>query len=368
MAKKSSPIRRQRTKRAGRPHAATARAGRTRTKSAPRVAAAPATGPVTLKQARALAVTRSPAAAAGGAVPSPSPRDVGREREKLEQEQEAERLRRIQEYTAILRVMKKRGVQGLSAAAADAKRPLQIFAEGDSWFDYPVPFFGGGIVTRLEDQIGVPILNLAKAGDEVRFMLGVRDRQIIASQFSQGCPAGGPWDAMLFSGGGNDIVDNPMALWIRDFDAALPPAQQIHQPRFDSALALVRAGYEDLISLRDRLSPGTHLFFHAYDFAIPDGRKVCHLGPWLKPAFDLRGFPDLASATAVTKVMLQRFAAMLHSLASAHASVTFINGQGTLSPVPSSWHNELHPSKAGFKAFAQVFHHRLKQVFPGRVL
>jgi hypothetical protein len=26
--------------------------------------------------------------------------------------------------------------------------PLQIFAEADSWFDYPVPFFGGGIIPR----------------------------------------------------------------------------------------------------------------------------------------------------------------------------------------------------------------------------
>ena len=88
---------------------------------------------------------------------------------------------------------------------------------------------------------------------------------------------GGPWDAMLFSGGGNDIVDNPMALWIRDYDPALPPAQPIHQPRLDAALALVRAGYEDLIGSARRLSPATQIFFHAYDFAIPDGRKVCHL-------------------------------------------------------------------------------------------
>ena len=57
----------------------------------------------------------------------------------------------------------------------------------------------------------------------------------------------------------------------------------------------MRAGYEDLIGLRDSLSPQTRLFFHGYDFAIPDGRGICHLGPWLKPTFDLRGFPTLAS-------------------------------------------------------------------------
>ena len=42
--------------------------------------------------------------------------------------------------------MKKHGVKGLQRKAAGAARapgaapqPLQLFAEGDSWFDYPVP-------------------------------------------------------------------------------------------------------------------------------------------------------------------------------------------------------------------------------------
>ena len=77
---------------------------------------------------------------------------------------------------------------------------LQIFAEGIAWFEYPVPFFGGGIIP-LEDRLGVPVLNLAKAGDEVRFMMGVEQRRELAKRFTKGCPAGGPWDVLLFSGG-----------------------------------------------------------------------------------------------------------------------------------------------------------------------
>jgi hypothetical protein len=59
---------------------------------------------------------------------------------------------------------------------------------------------------------------------------------------------------------------------------------------------------------------------------------------------------------------------LLQSLASAHANVTFINGQGTLTPQPNSWHNELHPSKDGFNRFAALFHQALKAAFPNRVL
>jgi hypothetical protein len=314
---------------------------------------------------------------AKAAVVTTSPALVGLERRRLARSQQQERRRRIKEYRATLAIMKKRGVKGLApkaaqgatAFAAAAAMPLQVFAEGDSWFHYPVPLplVDASIVPRLERLLGVPILNLAMAGDEVRYMLGVEERKLLIEQFVRGCPAGGPWDAMLFSGGGNDIVDNPMALWIKDFNAALPPAALVHQARFDMALALVRAGYEDLIGLRDSLSPQTHLFFHGYDFAIPDGRGICHLGPWLKPTFDLRGFPTQASRVAVMKILLQQFAAMLQSLASAK-KVTFINGQGTLAPNPSSWHNELHPSKDGFDAFAALFHKALKAAFPNRVL
>ena len=304
-----------------------------------------------------------------------SPASVGLERRKLELKQAQERRRRIKEYKTTLAIMKKRGVKGLAPRTGKAARapktatkPLQVFAEGDSWFDYPVPFFGGGIIPRLEAKLGVPILNLAKAGDEVRYMLGVKERRLLIAQFINGCPAGGPWDAMLFSGGGNDVVDNPLALWIKDYNPGLPPAALIHQGRLDAALTLVRAAYEDLIGLRDSLSPNTRLFFHAYDFAIPDGRGVCYLGPWLKPTFDLRGFPTQASAFGVMKILLEQFAAMIRSLELSHAGVTVINSQGTLVPRPGSWHNELHPSKDGFKVFAKLWHDSLKAAFPTRVL
>lgn len=343
-------------------------------------AAAAAAGPLTLAQARALTapvapagVTRRARAAAGLA---PTPADVGRQRRRLAVERRKEKRRRTQEYTATLRLLKKRGVKaparsaragGAVAAAGVIAAPLQILAEGDSWFDYPKPFFGGGIIPRLEDLIGVPILNMATAGDEVRFMLGVDERLELIAQFTSGCPAGGPWDVMLFSGGGNDIVDGPMCLWVKPFDASVPPASLIQQARFDNALALVRAGYEDLIAVRDEFSPATHLVFQCYDFALPDGRGICNMGPWLKPTFDLRGFPSFAARFAVMKAMLEQFALMLQLVAAAHARVSVINGQGLLPKQTSSWDNELHPEGAGFDKHAALFRQTLKAIFPGRV-
>ena len=342
---------------------------------------APDTGPVSLEEARALAAAKQPRLALRAVrkttAPPASPAAVGAERKKLKKEQRDERARRVREYKATMEIMKRRGARRARPKALKADggepttegggsfAPLQIFAEGDSWFEYPVPFFGGSIIPRLEHRLGVPILNLAKAGDEVRYMLGVEERAVLTKHLTDGCPAGGPWDVLLFSGGGNDIVGNPMALWVNDWDPALPPADHIKKARFDAALALVRAAYEDLIALRDKLSPTTLLIFQGYDFAIPDGRGICGLGPWLKPTFDLCKFPALAARQAVVKVMLEQFAAMLASLVG--AKVTFINGQGTLAPQSSSWHNELHPARAGFETFADIFQLKLKELFPDRV-
>ena len=190
---------------------------------------------------------------------------MGKERERLRKRQDDEREASRREYTDVMRIMKVRGARApvgkgirRSTAAAAAFKPLQVVAEGDSWFKYPVPLFGGGIIPRLQKRLGVPILNLAAAGDEVRFMLGVEQRKRLIETLTEGCPAGDPWDVMLFSGGGNDIVDSPRLLWIRDGNPRPPPPKKkgyLDDVRFGAALALVRAGYEDLIALRDKHSP-----------------------------------------------------------------------------------------------------------------
>jgi hypothetical protein len=167
-------------------------------------------------------------------------------------------------------------------------------------------------------------------------------------------------------GGGNDIVGDPMTLWVRDHAAGKSAAQLLHGERFDTALALVRAGYEDLIALRDRVSPSTHLRFHTCDFAIPNGRGICGKGPWLRPTFVARGYPDTEIRFQVVQEMLRRFATMLKSLAQP-GSITGIDGQGLLPPGTGSWHNELHPSKRGFLAFADRFRDELRRLFPDRL-
>lgn len=370
-----------------------------RTKAAPRkgiVGGRPATparptdasGPLSLNEAMTLvqgtAPVRTARRRAAAAEVKATQASVAQERRALDAQVDQEHQRRIEEYKSVMALLESRGLKGLTEPAEPARRrrgpgdappaaaatlpPLRIFAEGDSWFDYKAFVLRGGLIPRLQKRMGVPILNLARAGDEVRNMLGVKERQILTTQLASGMQPGKPWDVLLFSGGGNDIVGDPMALWVDDYNPGVPAEQLLNEARFAAALRMVQSGYEDLVQLRNRHSPGTLLILHSYDFAIPDGRGVCGYGPWLKPAFDLRGFPSMLPRVQVVNAMLKKFAGMLQTLADHHPGVIFINTQATLSPVAASWHNELHPSEEGFDKVAAVIHQRIQALFPGRVL
>jgi hypothetical protein len=52
---------------------------------------------------------------------------------------------------------------------------------------------------------------------------------------------------------------------------------------------------------------------------------------------------------------------------STRPKVTVIQSQGTLPQQTSSWHNELHPARAGFQKFAELFRDQLKTLFPNRI-
>ncbi|HVN41007.1 MAG TPA: hypothetical protein VMW19_22820 [Myxococcota bacterium] len=339
-------------------------------------APAAARGPVSLEQAKAIALARRGAApAAKKAIASASPGTVAAERRRLELRKRADLKERIRLYEETYAVMQQRGVKSRAPAAkasiakAAMGAPLRIMAEGDSWFDYPV-LLRGGLITRLEKSLGLPILDSAEPGDEVRYMLGVKQRTKLEALFAHANEQGRPWDVLLFSGGGNDIVGEPLCLWVRPWVAGTPPDALIDKPRFEAALGIVRAGYEDLIAMRDRLSPGTRLVFHAYDFALPTGEGVCMLGPWLAPSFDYRGYPkypDFLVRAAVVKQMLLQFAQMLAGFQTSHpANVTFIDAQGTLDTHPDWWDNELHPNSDGFDLFAARFDRDLRGLYPGR--
>jgi hypothetical protein len=262
----------------------------------------------------------------------------------------------------------KQAIAARKALAPGAPIPLNLFAEGDSWFDYPLPLTGPNDTIRSIGNHGKPqptLLNLAHYGDEAQDELGVAQRERILANLTD--PDNGTFDAILFSGGGNDTVGNQFCLWIQDFEAGMNPSQGINVARLGDVLGVVSSAYEDLISIRDKVAPQSPIFVHGYDFAIPTGVGVCDklIGPWLKPSLDFRGWKDRPTATQVVKEFLLQFRNMLVQIAAKHSNVIYVETQGTLAA--NEWANELHPTPGGFDKIGAKFLDSLRQQFPGRI-
>jgi hypothetical protein len=255
------------------------------------------------------------------------------------------------------------------ATLPTARRPLNMLANGDSWFDYPLGSFPGvhtDVIAALE-KLGSPapiILNLAHYGDTTVQELGLVRQQRIAAAISD--PRNGRFDGILLSGGGNDIAGDALAIWLVDADqVGHDPDRAVDQSRFAAGLQMIRASYLDLVSIRDRLLSGAPIFAHSYDFPRPTGQGVCTLGPWLKPALEYCGWTDQETGAGIIAGMLKQFAAVLDQLVTEVPNFIHVRTHGTVQPL--GWANELHPNPAGFVAIAGKFHSALSERFPDRI-
>lgn len=272
----------------------------------------------------------------------------------------------IEEERAQQIALHQQAVSAMRAMAPGTTRPLNIYADGDSWFEYPLPPFNPtDVIVSLRAQ-GTPkpiILDLAHHGDEARDKLGVSQRHRIIQNLTD--PANGTFDAILFSGGGNDTVGEQFCLWLHDAVQGMTPSQAINVPRLAAVLGVVRSAYEDLIAIRNKFASQCTVFFHAYDFAIPSNKGVCGLGPWLEPSLVDRGWPDLVIGTQIVKEFLLQFDNMVTQIEQANDNIVYVRTQGTLAS--NEWANELHPTPQGFGKIAAKFRTAIQSKFPGRI-
>jgi hypothetical protein len=188
-------------------------------------------------------------------------------------------------------------------------------------------------------------------------MLGVSQRRDLIRALQKA-----RFDAILFSGGGNDLVGDQLALWLKPRDQASGPADALRADVFEHVLAIVRRGYEDLLELRDAFARDAVVFVHAYSVPYPMDRGVCGLGPWLFPSLVHRGWTDPGEQRAVVDGMLRAFGTWLREWAAARRDVAYVD---TLSlEIPRhSWANEIHPDSDGFDLVADRFADAVRERF-----
>lgn len=226
-------------------------------------------------------------------------------------------------------------------------RPLNIVADGDSWNDYPhILGTSGGLADHLGKLLGVPILNIAHAGDSTEETVGLAKSERLEKVLPNA-------DFLLWSSGGDDFAGD----W---FHVALNPntdgdiSKAVNWTRFNAMLDLVVADYEELLELIASAAPNCVLVSHTYDYppARVMGKGVLFLGPWLQPGFIRKGWTNVDDQVAVTKTLLMQFRSKLQLLNSKYLDRwLLVDTQGTCDPV--DWQNELHLEDSGWTKVAQ---------------
>jgi len=139
-----------------------------------------------------------------------------------------------------------------AAGAPAAPMPLVMLAHGDSWFDYPLSgnslsLRSTDIIAQLEmtGNINPFILNISHYGDATTDEMSwpKQERMIESLQNPANWMDEGKPDAILFSGGGNDIVGDKFCIFV---DYAAPGATGLNAGRFDEAIGMVEASTDTL--------------------------------------------------------------------------------------------------------------------------
>jgi hypothetical protein len=244
-----------------------------------------------------------------------------------------------------------------------------MLAHGDSWFDYPLDgnaptLSDTDVIAQLRSmgRVNPIILNLSHHGDATTDELSwpKQKRMIDALNDTANWLSSGKPDAILFSGGGNDIAGEHFCIYL---DYASEGHRGLNDARFAEALEGIKASYQDLFAFRNEYARGIPIFGQCYDFAIPNGTHPLCVGPWLKPAFEFAGYIDFNQNRTTMRDVLTRFKGMLETLVD--EGFLLIDTQNTL--VVGDWANELHPHPGGFKKIAEKFVEALGGHFRDRI-
>lgn len=281
-----------------------------------------------------------------------------------------------------------------AAPAARASGP-RLVAEGDSWFDFPLH---PDVIDCLERHHGYKIANVSKAGacvyemaygpdnDHVSDIFDRDDSQLeeFVKRIREHRPQG-----LLLSGAGNDFVGPEFIMTIhhaaaRKAGANMALVNALFQHDLEPAFERIIATATD--AGRSAGLGTLPIFTHGYDYAIATGKAAVNLivkkvGPWMDPSFLAKGYPRDTDAELIHRINIVRpiidgLYEMLQRLRLKYPNLHVVNVRNTL-PNRTDWHDELHPTREGFRKVAALFHteiqstlgsNRLSTNFPGVAL
>jgi hypothetical protein len=249
---------------------------------------------------------------------------------------------------------------GLTGALRE-RRGRVLVAEGDSWFDFPVP-------TRVDlldalDELGIRTVSLAYRGNTLENMVyGTQgeDGRVSGSDLDRLVRAVREADppAVLFSAGGNDVAGEEFRAFLNHRSSGRPALREAFLKEFIHEY--VRGAYTVAMKAVWAVAPGAKFVVHGYSHARPTGLGVGRLfglnfvGPWLKPAFDATGY-SFDEGSALVRRVIDEFNAMLAGLAAADPRVVHVDLRPHVGQKLEDWSDELHLVNAAVRRAAKVY-------------
>ncbi len=265
----------------------------------------------------------------------------------------------VKHIKARTRVLTRASTRG---AALEGAEPA-IFAEGDSWFDFPP---GVDIIDHLVQGHRFDIRRFSKHGDTLDNMVfGTKTGDPQIEEFLRAARIAKP-RVVLFSGGGNDVLGDELRAYLNH------SASRLDLLRRDVAEYFINTAFrnaiETFITRVREASPGAHFILHGYGRPFPTGRPTrCFgigvAGPWMKPVLAALRITT-ADGTHLVHRLADMYNEMLARLAAARADhVTYLDLRGMLAA--GNWRDELHLESSDYARVADVFAGAIKALLAG---
>lgn len=257
-----------------------------------------------------------------------------------------------------------------------------ILAEGDSWFTLGgIPTSNYLFATRFKKS--TIIVNCAYPGDTIVHMSQMSRNQ----WFKEACTTSytWKWNAVLLSGGGNDLIDKADEI-ILDMDQRAGKRAENASDYCDDILlsnliSEVQEGYRRLVSIRDRgvdTVMGSPVIAHTYDYPTPRNSPARFFGiglrgPWLYKALIKAQVPEedwkmlsdyLFDRLADGIVSLEKGPNKLNNFYVVDTRNTLKRANDRAILESGDWLNEIHPKYKGYEKLAMTLEKELYRHFP----
>lgn len=245
----------------------------------------------------------------------------------------------------------------------------KYLAQGDSWFSigHLPPWGTTNLLENLELSRSTCIVNCAHPGRTLQHMTDTSTEPMFL-RLLRGKLAY-EWDAILLSGGGNDLIDAAqlgpnmnrdmrlLAIKSEWRDPALGGARYLSEDGWKTFVDHMKQVFDIFMTAKAvDLNRKTPVLLHTYDYVTPRNSPAGPgFGPWLFKAVTAFGIPE-ADWILVSNELLNRLGALLSELATQYAGVQVIDTLGTLDAAQTSdigptqdWQNEIHPTAHGYR-------------------